>query len=230
MAVPFMAAYSKCVIQTCHKRKVHAMGGMSAFIPIKNDEAANNAAIEKVKQDKLREVTNGHDGTWVAHPGLVQVATDIFNQHMPTDNNYHLTREGEVYTAHDFLTPPAGTITEAGLRMNINVGILYIESWLRGIGAAAIHNLMEDAATAEISRTQVWQWIKNASKLDDGRTVSYELFKQILPSELDNIKTYVGEAAFNKPSMKKAIDMFDKLVQQGDYLDFLTLPAYSEID
>jgi malate synthase len=170
MAVPFMASYSKLVIQTCHKRKVHAMGGMSAFIPIKNDEAANNAAIEKVRVDKLREVTNGHDGTWVAHPGLVKVAMDIFNEHMPTPNNYHVTREGEVYTQKDLLTPPEGTITEAGLRMNINVGVLYIESWLRGVGAAALHNLMEDAATAEISRTQVWQWIKTGSKLDDGRT------------------------------------------------------------
>jgi len=230
MAVPFMAGYSKLVIQTCHKRQVHAMGGMSAFIPIKNNEAANNAAIEKVRQDKLREVTNGHDGTWVAHPGLVQVAMDIFNEHMPTPHNYAVKREGEVYTNQDLLAVPDGTVTEGGLRMNINVGILYIESWLRGVGAAALHNLMEDAATAEISRTQVWQWINVGSKLDDGRTVSYELFKQILPSELDSIKAYVGEAAYAAPTMKRAIEIFDKLVQQGDYLDFLTLPAYGEID
>ncbi|HRG91005.1 MAG TPA: hypothetical protein PLW44_18410, partial [Chitinophagales bacterium] len=230
MAVPFMASYSKLVIQTCHKRRVHAMGGMSAFIPIKNNEAANNAAVDKVKQDKLREVTNGHDGTWVAHPGLVGVAMDIFNEHMKTPNNYAVTREGEVYTPADLLTPPAGTITEAGLRMNINVGILYIESWLRGVGAAAIHNLMEDAATAEISRTQVWQWIKNGSKLDDGRTVTYELFKELLPSELDAVKTYVGETAYNTATMKRAIEIFDELVQQGDYKEFLTLPAYEEID
>ena len=206
------------------------MGGMSAFIPIKNDEAANNAAIEKVRQDKLREVTNGHDGTWVAHPGLVKVAMDIFNEHMPTANNYHITRNGEVYTSKDLLEVPTGTITEAGLRMNVNVGILYIESWLRGVGAAAIHNLMEDAATAEISRTQVWQWIKNGSKLDDGRTITYELFKQLLPSELENVKAYVGEAAFNTPTMQRAIAMFDELVNQGDYVEFLTLPAYEEID
>lgn len=230
MAVPFMASYSKLVIQTCHKRKVHAMGGMSAFIPIKNNEEANNAAIEKVRQDKIREVTNGHDGTWVAHPGLVSVAMDVFNQHMKTPHNYAITREGEVYTATDLLTPPAGTITEAGLRMNINVGILYIESWLRGVGAAAIHNLMEDAATAEISRTQIWQWIKNASKLDDGRVVTYDLFKQLLPSELEAVKAYVGEAAYNTATMKRAIEIFDELVQQGDYKEFLTLPAYAEID
>ncbi len=229
MAVPFMAAYSKLVIQTCHKRRVHAMGGMSAFIPIKNNEAENNAAIEKVRQDKLREVTNGHDGTWVAHPGLVKVAMDVFNEHMPTPNNYHIKREGEVFTQKELLAVPDGTITEAGLRMNINVGILYIESWLRGVGAAALHNLMEDAATAEISRTQVWQWIKNGSKLDDGRAITYELFRQILPSELENVKAYVGEGAFNSSTMKKAIEIFDQLVQQGDYKDFLTLPAYELI-
>lgn len=230
MAVPFMSAYSKLVIQTCHKRKVHAMGGMSAFIPIKNNEAANNAAIYKVKQDKIREATNGHDGTWVAHPGLVSVAMDVFNEHMKTEHNYAITRAGEVYTASDLLSPCEGTITEAGVRMNINVGILYIESWLRGVGAAAIHNLMEDAATAEISRTQIWQWIKNASKLEDGRTVTYELFKELLPSELENVKSYVGETAFNQPTMKRAIEIFDGLVQQGDYKEFLTLPAYAEID
>lgn len=230
MAVPFMASYSKLVIQTCHKRRVHAMGGMSAFIPIKNDEAANTAVLEKIKQDKIREVTNGHDGTWVAHPGLVSVAMDIFNEYMKTPNNYSITRDGEVYTAADFLRPPAGTITEAGLRMNINVGVLYIESWLRGVGAAAIHNLMEDAATAEISRTQIWQWIKNGSKLEDGRTVTYELFKEILPSELEAVKAYVGESAYNTSTMKRAIEIFDELVQQGDYKEFLTLPAYEEID
>lgn len=230
MAVPFMASYSKLVIQTCHKRKVHAMGGMAAFIPIKNDEAANNAVIDKVKADKLREVTNGHDGTWVAHPGLVKVAMDIFNEHMPTPHNYHITRAGEVYTQKDLLELPAGTITEAGLRMNINVGILYIESWLRGVGAAALHNLMEDAATAEISRTQVWQWIKNGSKLEDGRTITYELFKEVLPSELEKVKAYVGEKSFESETMKRAIAMFDELVQVGDYKEFLTLPAYEEID
>ncbi len=230
MAVPFMASYSKLVIQTCHKRRVHAMGGMSAFIPIKGNEAANNAAVEKVRQDKVREATNGHDGTWVAHPGLVQVAMDVFNEHMTTPNNYSIKREGEVYTQKELLEVPAGTITEAGLRMNINVGILYIESWLRGVGAAAIHNLMEDAATAEISRTQIWQWIKNGSKLDDGRTITYELFKELLPSELDAVKAYVGEAAYNTATMKRAIDMFDSLIQQGDYKEFLTLPAYEEIN
>jgi malate synthase len=229
MAVPFMDAYSRLVIQTCHKRNVHAMGGMAAFIPIKNNEAANNAAIEKVKQDKLREVKNGHDGTWVAHPGLVQVAMDIFNEHMPTPNQIHVKREGDVIVQKDLLTPSEGTITEAGLRNNINVGILYIESWLRGVGAAALHNLMEDAATAEISRTQVWQWIKNGSKLADGRTITKELYNEILPSELENVKSYVGNDAYSKGRFQEAIDIFNKLVLSDDYVEFLTLPAYELI-
>jgi len=203
---------------------------MAAFIPITGDEAANNAAIEKVKQDKLREVTNGHDGTWVAHPGLVKVAMDIFNEHMPTPNNYAIKREGEVYTQKDLLELPAGTITEAGLRMNINVGILYIESWLRGVGAAALHNLMEDAATAEISRTQVWQWIKNGSKLDDGRVVTVDLIDEILPSEVNKIIDYVGEDAYEKGEFDKATSIFYHLITQKDYVEFLTLPAYDEIN
>lgn len=230
MAVPFMESYSLAVIQACHKRNVHAMGGMAAFIPIKNNEEANNAAIEKVKNDKLREVKNGHDGTWVAHPGLVQVAMDIFNEYMPTPNQYQVKRENDVFTAADFLTPCAGTITEAGLRVNINVGILYIESWLRGVGAAALHNLMEDAATAEISRAQVWQWINKSAKLDDGRVVTYDLVKSLMPSEIENIKTYVGESAFNNGRFNEAIASFDSLIQQGDYKEFLTLPAYDLIN
>ncbi len=230
MAVPFMEAYSRAVIQTCHKRKVHAMGGMSAFIPIKGDEEANNAAIQKVANDKLREVKNGHDGTWVAHPGLVKVAMDIFNEHMPTPNNYHILRENDTFVAADFLTACEGTITEAGLRMNINVGILYIESWLRGVGAAALHNLMEDAATAEISRAQVWQWINKGSKLEDGRTVTFELYKELLPSELENIKNYVGEEAYKSGRFQEAIASFENLLKQDDYPEFLTLPAYSLIN
>jgi malate synthase len=229
MAVPFMSHYSKLVIQTCHKRRVHAMGGMAAFIPIKGDEAANSAAIDKVKQDKLREVTNGHDGTWVAHPGLVKVALDIFNDHMTKPNNYDIKREGEVYTQKDLLELPVGTITEAGLRMNINVGILYLESWLRGVGAAALHNLMEDAATAEISRTQVWQWLKNKSKLDDGREVTIGLIDDILPSEVNKIIDYVGEDAYEKGEFDKATGIFYHLITEEDYVEFLTLPAYDEI-
>ena len=230
MGVHFMKSYSELVIQTCHKRGVHAMGGMAAQIPIKNDEAANNKAIEKVSQDKLREVKAGHDGTWVAHPGLVKVAMDIFNEYMPQANQLDKLREDVNVSEADLMEVPKGTITEDGLRININVGILYIESWLRGVGAAAIYNLMEDAATAEISRTQVWQWIKYGSKLEDGREITYDLYKALLPEELEKIKTYVGEEAYAKGKFPQAIDLFDKLIKDKDFIEFLTLPAYELLD
>ncbi len=229
MKTPFMAAYSQLVIKTCHKRGVHAMGGMAAQIPIKNNPEANERAIQKVRADKLNEVKNGHDGTWVAHPGLVKVAMDIFDEHMPNPNQIHIIREDVQVTAEDLLNPSDGTITETGLRLNINVGILYIESWLRGNGAAAIYNLMEDAATAEISRTQVWQWIKNGSKLEDGRKITYDLYQSLLRSELDKIRNYVGEENYQKGQFKKAIDIFDRLIKEDDFVDFLTLPAYEII-
>ncbi|MCH2045015.1 MAG: malate synthase A [Saprospiraceae bacterium] len=229
MSTPFMAAYSQLVIKTCHRRGVHAMGGMAAQIPIKNDEEANQKAIQKVKNDKLTEVKNGHDGTWVAHPGLVKVAMDIFDEYMPEANQIHVKRDDVNVSATDLLTSPMGTITEAGLRININVGILYIESWLRGNGAAALYNLMEDAATAEISRTQVWQWIKNQSTLEDGRTVSYSLYQELLPSELEKIKAYVGEANYENGQFAKAVEIFDMLIQKEDFVEFLTLPAYEII-
>lgn len=230
MTVPFMAAYVNAVIQTCHRRNVHAMGGMAAQIPIKSDVAANEAAIGRVKADKLREVTLGHDGTWVAHPGLVPVAMEVFNQHMKTPNQLHVKREDVVTEASELLKVPNDSVTEGGLRANINVGILYIESWLRGNGAAALHNLMEDAATAEISRTQVWQWIKNGSKLEDGRTITYELYREILPSEIENIKAYVGENAYQNGKFEQALELFDRLVRDEQFIDFLTLPAYDLID
>ncbi len=229
MTTPFMEAYSLEVIKTCHKRGIHAMGGMAAFIPIKGDEAANEAAIGKVKADKEREAKNGHDGTWVAHPGLVQVAMDVFNEYMPTPNQIDKKREDVNITEADLIAIPTGTITEAGLRKNINVGILYIESWLNGNGAAALYNLMEDAATAEISRTQVWQWINHGAKLTDGRTVTYELYKELLPEELDKIKEYVGEDRYNGGKFELATQLFDTLVQKGDYKEFLTLGAYEYI-
>lgn len=230
MGVHFMKSYSELVIQTCHKRGVHAMGGMAAQIPIKNDEKANKMAIEKVRLDKLREAKAGHDGTWVAHPGLVKVAMDIFNEYMPQANQLDNLREDLNITEEDLIKVPKGTITEDGLRLNINVGILYIESWLRGVGAAAIYNLMEDAATAEISRTQVWQWIKYAAKLDDGRTISYDLYKSLLPEELDKIKAYVGEEAYEKGKFEQAIELFDMLIKNDEFVEFLTLPAYNLID
>ena len=230
MGVHFMKSYAELVIQTCHKRGVHAMGGMAAQIPIKNDEAANTVALNKVKNDKLREAKAGHDGTWVAHPGLVKVAMDIFDEFMPNANQLDKSRADVNVTELDLIAVPEGTITEEGLRININVGILYIESWLRGVGAAAIYNLMEDAATAEISRTQVWQWIKYGAKLEDGRTISYELYKVLVTEELEKIKTYVGAEAYANGKFDQAINLFDKLIKDKEFIEFLTLPAYELLD
>ena len=192
MTSPFMAAYSKKVIEVCHQRGVHAMGGMAAQIPISNDAEANETAIEKVRKDKLREVQNGHDGTWVAHPALVPVAKEIFDEYMPGKNQLDKQLQLSI-SQQDLLEIPQGTITENGVRKNINVGILYIESWLQGVGAAAIYHLMEDAATAEISRTQLWQWLHKNAQLDDGQLFTKELYAQWKTEELEKIKTYVGE-------------------------------------
>ena len=230
MTVPFMRSYAQLVIKTCHQRGAMAIGGMAAQIPIKNNTDANEIAINKVKEDKLREVKDGHDGTWVAHPGLVPVALEIFDTYMPEKNQLSKKRNDVHVTAADLVEVPDGTITENGLRMNINVGVLYIESWLRGVGCAALYNLMEDAATAEISRTQIWQWIKNKSKLMDGRTITYELFKGLLKEELDKIKDYVGHENYEKGRFPEAISLFDKLVKSEEFIDFLTLPAYEEIE
>jgi malate synthase len=230
MTTPFMRAYSLLVIKTCHKRNAPAIGGMSAFIPVKNDEAANNAAIEKVYQDKLREAQDGHDGTWVAHPGLVKVAMDIFNKEMPTPNQIDRKREDLNISAADLIAIPEGTITEEGVRMNINVGILYIESWLNGVGAAAIYNLMEDAATAEISRAQVWQWLKTKAVLTNGKTLNKELYDTLLDEELVKIKQYVGEERFLKGRFEEAKNLFNKLVFSENFEEFLTLGAYKLIN
>lgn len=229
MTVPFMKAYSQLVIQTCHKRGVHAMGGMAAQIPIKNDPSANEEAINKVQADKLREVQEGHDGTWVAHPGLVQTAMDIFNEYMPTKNQVFNLRTDLKINKADLLAVPEGTITEEGLRRNINVGILYIESWLKGNGAAAIYHLMEDAATAEISRTQVWQWLKEGCQLIDGRKVTLELYEALLQEELEKIRAYVGDAYYENGKFEEATALFDQLVKEEDFTEFLTLPAYEMI-
>lgn len=229
MTSHFMSAYSQLVIQTCHKRGVHAMGGMAAQIPIKNDPEANEKALQKVRNDKILEVKNGHDGTWVAHPALVDIAMEVFNEHMPTQNQIDNKRLDVKVSAADLVKAPTGTITEAGLRKNINVGILYIESWLRGNGAAAIYHLMEDAATAEISRTQIWQWINSKATLEDGRTVTYELYQQLLPSELSNIYNYVGQEQFVRGKFPEAVSLFDRLIKHKEFIDFLTLPAYQLI-
>ncbi len=229
MATHFMRSYSLLAIQTCHRRGVHAIGGMAAHIPVKGDEEANRLAFTKVKADKLREASDGHDGTWVAHPGLVPIALEVFDEYLPGKNQIANKREDVHIAAADLLLVPEGTITEAGLRLNINVGILYLESWLRGTGAAALYNLMEDAATAEISRTQVWQWIHSGGSLDDGRPVTYELYRSLLPEELEKIQSYVGKRAFAEGRFEEAVALFDQLVKEEEYVEFLTLPAYEKL-
>jgi malate synthase len=231
MTAPFMRAYALLLIKTCHRRGAPAMGGMAAQIPIKNDAKANEAALEKVRQDKLREVTDGCDGTWVAHPGLVPVAKEIFDQHMPQPNQYDRQRPDVRVTARDLLDfQPEKPITEAGLRNNISVGIQYLGAWLAGNGCVPVFNLMEDAATAEISRSQIWQWIRSPKGvLADGRKVTAVLFKQLLAEELPKVKAYLGEAAYNAGRYEEGAKLFEKLTT-GDYVEFLTLPAYALID
>ncbi len=229
MSSPFMSAYSQRVVQRCHKRGVHAMGGMAAQIPVKNDEKANEAAYNKVLKDKQQEVKNGHDGTWVAHPALVKVAMDVFNENMPTANQIENKREDLNITEEQLVELPLGTVTESGIRKNINVGILYIESWLSGNGAAALYNLMEDAATAEISRTQVWQWLHKQVQLEDGRTFDKSIYDTLKSEEIKAISDMIGEEAFNKGRFELAIQLFDELVLSEDFVEFLTLPAYQYI-
>jgi len=209
----FLAAYVKLLIQTCHRRGIHAMGGMAAQIPIKNDVAANDAAIAKVKADKLREVRAGHDGTWVAHPGLVQVAMDIFNEHMPTPNQIGVPRETYSISQADLLKPTEGSITEKGVRMNIDIGLQYLEAWLNGNGCVPIYNL--------ISRSQVWQWVKHGSKLDDGRVVTMELVRNVLKDEMARNP--------GTPAKAEAAKIFDDMIGGATFVEFLTLPAYERI-
>ena len=229
MSSLFMKAYSQRVVQRCHVRRVHAMGGMAAQIPVKNDEAANKAAYAKVEGDKLQEVKNGHDGTWVAHPGLVKVAMDVFNEYMPTPNQIHNKREDLVVTEEDLVKMPVGTVTETGIRENINVGILYIESWLAGNGAAALYNLMEDAATAEISRTQIWQWLHKGVRLESGEVFDVEMYQDLKAQEIEKIKELVGQDSFKNRRFDLAIQLFDDLVLSEDFEEFLTLSAYQYI-
>src|SRR6266480_742516 len=231
MTAPFMRAYALLLIKTCHRRGAPAMGGMAAQIPIKNDAKANEAALEKVRQDKLREVTDGCDGTWVAHPGLVPVAKEIFDRHMPQPNQYGRQRPDVRVTARELLDfQPEKPITEAGLRNNISVGIQYLGAWLAGNGCVPVFNLMEDAATAEISRSQIWQWMRSPKGvLADGRKVTAPLFKQLLAEELPKVKAYLGEVAYNAGRYEEGARLFEKLTT-GDYVEFLTLPAYALID
>jgi malate synthase len=230
MATHFMNSYSLLAIKTCHKRNAHAIGGMSAFIPVKNDESANNNAFAKVRQDKEREANNGHDGTWVAHPGLVPVALEIFNRVMPQPNQKDKKLENISISQSDLLQIPDGTITEEGFKANIDVAIQYLEAWLRGSGCVPLYNLMEDAATAEISRAQVWQWVRHNAKLADGRTITKEYYQSVLPTQIEKIKALVGDERFAKGKFAQAIDLFDKLVLSDEFSEFLTLGAYDLID
>jgi len=231
MTTPFMRAYSLLCIQTCHRRNVHAIGGMAAYIPIKNDPAANELATSKVREDKQREARDGHDGTWVAHPGLVPTALEVFDELMPRakgPNQIERKREDVRVTAANLLEVPQGPITEGGLRTNISVGTQYIEAWLRGMGAVPINNLMEDAATAEISRAQLWQWIRHPrGVLDDGRKVTRELFESMLQTELDTLRERVGEERFAEGQYRTAAELFTRLTTTDEFIEFLTLPGYS---
>jgi malate synthase len=231
MTAPFMRAYALSLVKTCHRRNAPAMGGMAAQIPIKGDPVANEAALEKVRADKLREVTDGCDGTWVAHPGLVPIAKAVFDQHMPTPNQYGKQRPDVSVTAKDLLNfQPEKPITEAGLRGNISIGIQYLGAWLAGNGCVPVFNLMEDAATAEISRSQIWQWIRSPKGvLEDGRKVTVELVRQLQKEELPKVKTYLGDAAWQAGKYEAAAKLFDELTT-GEYVEFLTLPAYQQID
>jgi len=230
MTVPFMKAYTSLCIQTCHKRNAPAMGGMAAQIPVKGDDEANAVAFAKVAEDKRREATDGHDGTWVAHPGMVATAMEQFDAIMTTPNQIHKKREDVNVIAEDLVAVPEGTITLDGLRINCSVGVQYIASWLRGNGAAPINNLMEDAATAEISRTQVWQWIRHPKGiLDDGRGITLAFVLEILEEELVKIKEAVGEQAYDSGRYDEAAELFKSLIEQDEFAEFLTLPGYEKL-
>ena len=228
MTAPFMRAYSLLLIKTCHRRGAFAMGGMAAQIPIKNDAKANEEAIAKVRTDKEREANDGHDGTWVAHPGLVPVAREAFDKVMKGPNQIHRQRPDVRVKAADLLDfQPQRPITENGLRININIGIQYLGSWLAGTGCVPIFNLMEDAATAEISRAQIWHWIRSPlASLDDGRKVTRELFQALLPEELAKVRQLLGEQQYRAGQYEEAARMFAQLTLDDKFVDFLTLPAY----
>ena len=231
MTTHMMRTYSLYVIQVCHRREIHAMGGMAAQIPIKTDAEANAVALNKVRLDKTREAQDGHDGTWVAHPGLVQIAKEEFDQYMPTPNQIFRKLDDLEVTAEDLLTIPEGTITEEGLKLNVDVGIQYMAAWLSGNGCVPIYNLMEDAATAEISRSQVWQWLHNPyTALDDGRPITEEMFLETVAGVLEELKEQVGEAYFETHNYELAAQLFSEISLEEAFTDFLTLKAYTYLD
>jgi malate synthase len=226
MTTRFLRSYSRLLIETCHKRGAHAMGGMAAQIPIKDDAAANEAALAKVRADKEREAGDGHDGTWVAHPGLVPVAMDVFDRLMPGPNQLAKRLPDLKITAEDLLAVPEGAITEGGLRLNLSVGVQYLASWLSGNGCVPINNLMEDAATAEISRAQVWQWIHHGAKLADGRPVTAALARAVLAEELAKLPA----SRYAPEKLESAARIFDEMFASDRFTEFLTIPAYERLN
>ena len=233
MTVPFMRAYTELMVATCHKRGAHAIGGMSAFIPNRRDPEVTEEALEKVAADKSREATDGCDGTWVAHPDLVEIAIEEFNKVLQNrPNQIDRLREDVSVSAQDLLSidQTGGAITLEGLRINVEIGLRYIASWLAGTGAAAINNLMEDAATAEISRAQVWQWVHHEKDLDNGQTVTADLVKDIIQQEIAAIEEDMGTDLFNTFPFDQARKVFEEVALADEFVDFLTLPAYEIIN
>jgi malate synthase len=236
----FLGSYVELLIQTCHRRGIHAMGGMAAQIPIRNDAVANEQALEKVRRDKLREVKAGHDGTWVAHPGLVPVAKEIFDQYMPEPNQISLDRKptenkatpsgSRIVQPKDLLEVPSGDITDAGLRWNIDVGLQYLHSWLRGSGCVPIYNLMEDAATAEICRAQVWQWVKHGAHIKDGGPVTESLVKEIIHRRAAELSAEAGGAPGSDEKLRQAARVLEELTTSREFAEFLTLASYDLLD
>lgn len=231
MNQPFLSAYSRLLIKTCHKRGALAMGGMAALIPAKNAEQ-NAEILKRVTADKELEASNGHDGTWVAHPGLADTAMEVFNRFIPAGkpNQLHVMREQDVpISAKELLEPSAGSRTEAGMRTNIRVALQYIEAWISGNGCVPIYGLMEDAATAEISRTSIWQWIQHGKSLDNGQQVTKELFRKMLAEESQVVKGELGEARWNQGKFTKATEILDRITTDENLVDFLTLPGYEAL-
>ncbi len=226
MKQPCMRAYTTLAVRTCHRRGAHAIGGMAAQIPIRNDAEASAAALARVRADKLREVTDGHDGTWVAHPGLVAVAREVFEAGMTGPHQLDRLREDVRVTGDDLLRTPTGTRTAEGVRLNVRVGVQYLEAWLRGTGCVPLYHLMEDAATAEISRTQLWHWIRHGARLEDGRTVTRALVETTLDEELARVAREIGNQRFAAGRFAEASRLFLQVSTAPELEEFLTLPAY----
>src|SRR5467141_2981735 len=230
MEQPFLRAYADLVVQTCHRRGIHALGGMAAQIPIKRDAALNAQALEKVRQDKLREVRQGHDGTWVAHPALVPIAREVFDAHMRGPHQIHVKRDDVHVTARDLLIAPAGAITEDGLRKNIDVALRYLAAWLAGTGCVPIYDLMEDAATAEISRAQVWQWLRHGARMESGRPVTAALVQQTLSELVESLPERVGAEGPGTTHFSLAGRILSELATGPEFAEFLTTVAYEYLD